>query len=291
MALAGFTDASRFDDIEDTVMTGEAVALELRPTGFALAAAGAAIDWLVYFGGGLLFITFAVVLPLSRSSLGQDSATVSAFVSASLVLVLIVIPVAVELLTHGKSLGRLAVGARIVREDGGEIGFRHAFIRNLVALLEIYLTLGGLAALFGLLNGKSKRVGDYLAGTYSQYERVAPFVPSTLEVPPALQAWAVTADVARIPNRLAQRTSAFLRQAPRLTSSAREQHATQLATEVSAWVAPIPSARPHDFLAAVVTIRRNRELAALALENERLARLGSALTGLPHGFPTRDGAF
>jgi uncharacterized RDD family membrane protein YckC len=290
MAPAGFTDASRYDDVEDTVITGEAVALELRPTGFALAAAGAAIDWLVYFGGGLLFITFAVVVPLDSSSLGQDSATVSAFVSASLVLVLIVIPVAVELLTHGKSLGRLAVGARIVREDGGEIGFRHAFIRNLVALLEIYLTLGGLAALFGLLNGKSKRMGDYLAGTYSQYERVAPLVPSALEVPPALQAWAVTADVARVPNRLAQRMSAFLRQAPRLTPSTREHYANQLATEVSTWVAPIPPARPHDFIAAVVAIRRDREFVALTLENERLARLAPALTGLPHGFPTRDGA-
>ncbi len=92
MAGAVSSDASDYVDVEDTVMTGEAVALELRPTGFALAAAGAAIDWLVYFGGGLLFITFAVVVPLGSSSLGQDSATMSAFVSASLVLVLIVIP-------------------------------------------------------------------------------------------------------------------------------------------------------------------------------------------------------
>jgi uncharacterized RDD family membrane protein YckC len=288
MAGAVSSDASDYVDVEDTVMTGEAVALELRPTGFALAAAGAAIDWLVYFGGGLLFITFAVVVPLGSSSLGQDSATMSAFVSASLVLVLIVIPVAVELLTHGKSLGRLAVGSRIVRDDGGEIGFRHAFIRNLVALLEIYLTIGGLAAIVGLLNGKSKRVGDYLAGTYSQYERVARITEPAFGVPPELQVWALTADVARIPNRLAQRVTAFLRQAPKLTPTARGHYAYQLAGEVSAWVSPVPSSQPESFLAAVIAIRRERELAALTLENERLARLGPALDGLPHGFPRRD---
>ena len=33
------------------------------------------------------------------------------------------IPTAVETLSQGKSLGKLAVGARIVRDDGGSIGF------------------------------------------------------------------------------------------------------------------------------------------------------------------------
>jgi uncharacterized RDD family membrane protein YckC len=287
MAGDGFSDVSDYHDVEDTVMTGEAVALELRPTGFALAAAGAAIDWLVYLGGGLLFITFAVVMPLSASPLGQDSATIAAFVSASLVLVLVVIPVAVELLTHGKSLGRLAVGARIVREDGGEIGFRHAFIRNLVALLEIYLTFGGFAALFGLLNGKSKRMGDYLAGTYSQYERVSPISASTPDIPPSLATWALTADVGRLPNRLVLRMAAFLRQAPRLTPTTRALYGSQLAGEASLWVSPIPPANSEEFLAAVLAVRRNRELTARSLESERLSRLGPALTGLPHGFPDR----
>jgi uncharacterized RDD family membrane protein YckC len=287
MTNAGSSDSSVYYDTEDTVMTGEAVALELRPTGFALAAAGAAIDWLVYFVGGALFITYGVALPLSSSPLGQDSATVNAFLSAALVLVLIVIPTAVELLSHGKSLGRLAVGARIVREDGGEIGFRHAFIRNLVALLDIYETVGGFAAIFGLLNGKSKRMGDYLAGTYSQYERVSRVSEPLFGIAPELHAWSLTADVARIPPRLAQRMTAFLRQAPRLSPASRWHFANQLAAEASAWVSPVPAAAPETFLAAVIAIRRDREFAALTLENERLARLGPALTGLPQGFPDR----
>jgi uncharacterized RDD family membrane protein YckC len=287
MAAGVPTPASSYYDVDDTVMTGEAVALELRPTGFALAALGALIDWAVYFVGGLLVLTFAVVGPLLASPLGQDSATVAAFVSVGIVLVLIVIPVAVELLSGGKSLGRLAVGARIVRDDGGAIGFRHAFIRQLVGLLDFYLTFGGCAAIFGLLNGKSKRLGDYLAGTYSQYERVASAADPVFGVPTALEGWALTADVARIPNRLSLRMSRFLRQAGQLTPIARDQLARQLGAEVSAWVSPVPAVDAELFLAAVVALRRDREFAALQLDQTRLSQLDAALTGLPHGFPER----
>jgi uncharacterized RDD family membrane protein YckC len=274
------------DDVyEDTIITGEAVALELRPTGFALAAAGAVIDWLVYFVGGALLLLLGV-FPLLALAQIDDSAIISAVLSAYIIIVLVVIPTAVEIATKGKSLGRLVVGARIVREDGGSIGFRHAFIRQIVALVEIYLTLGGIAAAFGLLNGKSKRAADFFAGTYSQYERVSKVIEPVFGVPSSLEAWAQTADVARIPTRLAQRLSKFLRQAPALTPTTRGQFARQLATEASVYVSPVPQVDAELFIAAVVAVRRDREYAALELENARLAQLDTALTGLPFGFPS-----
>jgi uncharacterized RDD family membrane protein YckC len=287
MAAAGSADPLLAHDIDDTVMTGEAVGLELRPTPFVLAAAGAAIDWVVYFIGGLLALTFGVLLPLASSPLGNDSAWVSAFLSAGVVLVFIVIPTAVELLSKGKSLGRLAVGARIVRDDGGSIGFRHAFIRNLVALLEIYSTLGGLAAIVGLTNDRSKRLGDLLAGTYSQYERAPRIIEPIFGVPNELVAWSLTADVARIPSRLSLRSIKFLRQAAQLTPTTRATIASQLANELAHWVSPLPAVAPELFVAAVVALRRDRELLAHQLEAERLAKVGAALEALPHAFPKR----
>jgi uncharacterized RDD family membrane protein YckC len=287
MAEARSSDALAGGDVEDTVMTGEAVALELRPTPFALAAAGAIIDWLVYFVGGIFAIAFGVVLPLSTSDLGQDSATVSIFASVAIVLALVIIPTAVELLSKGKSLGRLAVGARIVREDGGAITFRHAFIRQLTALIEIYATFGGLAAIVGLLGDRSQRIGDLLAGTYSQYERVPATVEPIFGVPTELTAWALTADVARIPNRLSHRASKFLRQAGQLTTSTRVAVASQLASELSSWVSPIPRTQPETFVAAVVALRREREFRAHQLEAERLTAVDPTLSALPHAFPRR----
>jgi uncharacterized RDD family membrane protein YckC len=285
MATAAPSDALAHDDYDDQVVTGEAVALDLRPTGFVLAAAGAMIDWLVYFVGGLILMTFALA-PVLSGPLGRDSASATAILVVSAVLVFIGIPVAVEVLTRGKSLGRLAVGARIVRDDGGAIGVRHAFVRGLVAVLEIY-PFGAVAALVGLFNGKSKRLGDLLAGTYSQYERVSGDVPPVYGVPIELADWASTADVARIPDRLARRISQFLRQAGAHTPTTRGRLSRQLAGEVSAWVSPLPVVDAELFLAAVISIRRDREYRALLLERERLATLDVTLAGLPHGFPSR----
>lgn len=286
MTAGGTTDALAVDDIEQVIMTGEAVALELQPTPYVLAAAGAAIDWLVYYLGGGLVISFGIMLPLSFSSI-TDTAVISIILSVALVLFFIAVPTAVELLSKGKSLGRLAVGARIVRDDGGAIGFRHAFIRSLVALLDLLITVGGFAAIVGLLNSKSKRFGDYLAGTYSLYERAPKITEPAFGVPEVLIAWSQTADVARVPDRLALRASRFLRQAGQLTPGSRQTIAAQLASELSAWVSPLPAAQPELFVAAVVAIRRERELRAYELEAERMEQISPTLQALPHSFPRR----
>ncbi|MHC5795277.1 RDD family protein [Lacisediminihabitans sp. FW035] len=277
---AGIPEVS--DELE--LMTGEAVGLDLRPTSFILRAAGAMIDFIAYFGLWLL-ILLAVSSPWLSRFFDQASAT--AITLAALVFCLVVAPTAVETLSQGKSLGKLAVGARIVRDDGGSIGFRHAFIRSLTGVLEVFSTLGGIAAVTALLNGRTKRVGDLLAGTYSQNERVSKVTPPVYGVPVELVGWAATADVARMPDGLSRRIAQFLRQATRLTPDARDRMSRSLASEASAFVSPLPSANAELFLAAVSALRRDREYTALALEGARLEHLRPALDGLPHGFPER----
>ncbi|MFW8745255.1 hypothetical protein, partial [Mesorhizobium japonicum] len=49
----------------DEVLTGEAVALDLRPAGFALRAGGAAIDMIAYFGATYLLLTTISLLLLN----------------------------------------------------------------------------------------------------------------------------------------------------------------------------------------------------------------------------------
>ena len=270
------------DDAE--LMTGEAVGLDLRPTGFVLRAAGAIIDFVVYFGTWLLII-LALSSPLFGGIL--DEATGAAAAVAALVFCLIVLPTAVETATQGKSLGRLAVGARIVRDDGGAIGFRHAFIRALTGVLEIFFTLGGIAAMVSMLNGRSKRLGDLLAGTYSQNERVSGPTPEVFGMPVELIDWAKTADVARLPDGLARRIAQYLGQAARLSPDARARLGRDLANEASVFVSPLPAVNAELFLAGVSVIRRDREYRALQLERERLEHLTPVLRSLPHDFPDR----
>lgn len=271
------------DDPQELV-TGEAVALDLRPQGFVLRAAGAIIDYLVYFGS---YIAIMIVLFTFAMQLGIDDALMRALGVAGIVLCIVVIPTAVELLSQGKSLGRLAVGARIVRDDGGAIGFRHALIRSLTNVFETFMTFGAVAAITGLLNGRSQRFGDLIAGTYSQNERVSRTAQPVYGVPVPLLDWSRTADVAKLPDAVGRRVAQFLSQAPRLTPASRERLSRELANEVDVFVSPVPTANAELFLAAVAALRREREFAALELEKAGLARLAPVLNGMPRGFPDR----
>ncbi len=273
-----------YDVDDDEQMTGEAVGLDLRPTGFVLGAAGGIIDVIVSIAvivGG----AYVLALPAIRSLF--DDASFAAVTVTLSVFALIGLPTIVETVFRGKSLGKLAVGARVVRDDGGAIGFRHAFIRALTGLIEVYASLGGIAALTALFNPRAKRLGDYLAGTYSQHERVPLIVDRSFGVPPGLAAWARTADVARMPDPLARRIAQFLAQAGGMTPEARTRIATGLAGEAAHYVSPVPASDPELFLAAVTVVRRERESRALQLEAERLEPLAPLLTGLPNGFPER----
>lgn len=284
MATVAASGAVTHDERLDELITGEAVALDLRPASFVLRAAGAIIDWLVYFG---TYLVLALVFFNIAGQLGLDEAITRAITIVGLVLAIVVIPTAVETLSQGKSLGKLAIGARIVRDDGGSIGFRHAFIRALTGVFEIYFTFGGMAAIVALLNGRAKRLGDLVAGTYSQHERVAKLVPPAFGMPAELVEWSRTADVAKLPDALARRVAQFLSQATAMTPDSRSRLARQLANEIAVFVSPLPSSEAEPFLAAVAVLRRDREFGALTLENDGLERLAPVLEGMPRGFPDR----
>src|SRR5207237_9106266 len=104
-------------------------------------------------------------------SLGAaDQALVFALLTILLVLVFIGYPAVLETLAGGRTLGKLAMGLRVVRDDGGPIRFRHALTRALVATaLEwpglLLVPVTWLASLWLLLvNPQGQRLGGLLAG-------------------------------------------------------------------------------------------------------------------------------
>ena len=265
------------------IVTGEAVALDVRPTSWPLRALGALIDWLCELGL-FLALMFGVI---AFGAVSGDGAMSRALLIIDLVLSFVLVPTVLETATRGRSVGKFVIGSRIVRDDGGAIAMRHAFIRALSGVVEIVFTLGGLAAVVGLLNRRSKRVGDLLAGTVSQHERVPKPVSNAVGVPESLTEWATIADVGRLPDPLARRIAAFLAQAPRMAPASRQRLATALAAETAPYVAPVVEAPPEELLAAVAAIRRDREFTALMLERARFDDLAATLNAVPHGFPER----
>ncbi len=249
----------------------------MQPVGFLLRAVGAIIDMLLGF---LLFILW-IFVRIWLFDIGiLDEATDRIAMVVALVVSFVVVPIAMEVALKGRSLGKLAVGGRIVRVDGGAAGFRHAFIRALLGALEIYMTLGGIAVLAGAFNARSQRLGDMVAGTYSQRVRTPKLVPHAPVLPPSLAGWAQVADVARLPDRLARRISQFLQTAPRLAPGARVRVAQELLSEAAPFVSPMPPVSAEEVLVGITVLRRERERRALQNADRRAEKLTGRRIGV-----------
>ncbi|WNY34713.1 RDD family protein [Curtobacterium flaccumfaciens] len=124
------------DETADELVVGEGVALDVQPAGLVLRLAAALLD-------GLCVLVLFVLAMFGGARLwprGLEPAWGAALNIVLLVVVLVLVPAAVETVTKGRSVGRFATGTRVVRLDGGSIGFRHAFTRSLVGLFELWMT-------------------------------------------------------------------------------------------------------------------------------------------------------
>ena len=267
----GGADAPRAElDLPAELVTGEAVALDLRPASFATRALAVTLDLAILLV--VVIVTSFVIIPLLVT---LDAAAGAAVTMVTMVTILVGVPVTVETLTRGRSVGKLAAGLRVVRDDGGPIRFRHALIRGLLGVLEFYLSAGSIPLIVSLSNKRGKRLGDLLAGTYVVRARGGRPLPPPIAMPPELTAWALRADIGRIPDRLAMAVRQFLTRIDGLHPASRQRLGTDLADQVAGYVAPPPPAGvyPERFLAAVLAERRRRDLELLLREQAvRVAR-------------------
>lgn len=256
----------------DDLVTGEAVALDLPPASLATRIASGLIDIVA-----TLVLLFVVILVLSIAVSGTDEALFWVAIVATSATVFVLAPATLETLTRGKSLGKLALGLRTVRDDAGPITFQHALVRALVGFVEIYLTQGVAAFISAMVSAKGKRLGDYAAGTYVVRERITLRLTPPPHMPPPLAAWAHTADIASLPVGLALAVRQYLSRAAALTPAARHEVGNRLAGQVSAYVAPPPppGTPVEAYLAAVIASRRDRDLARLRREESLRQRLAA----------------
>jgi len=245
------------------IITGEAVALDLRPAGVATRALAVAIDLVAQ--ATLLFVAS---LLLFRFALSANSAAYAAISLALTVLVLLGYPVLFETLTRGRTPGKMALGLRVVRDDGGPIRFRHALVRGLIGVVleKPGFSFGAIAVITMLASRNGKRVGDMAAGTVVLLERVPVRVAPPPPMPPALAMWASGLDLSGVGDELALRARQFLTRAPEFDPAVRDRIGAELVAEVGLRTsAPIPPGVPGwAYLSAVLAERRNREMSRVA---------------------------
>lgn len=257
------------------VITSDAVELEIPTASFGIRLLGGIIDVFAIFAAFALVMMFMNIVE-PPSDLGP------AFSIIVLVGVFVGTPAFVETVTRGRSLGKLALGIRIVRDDAGPIRFRHALIRALTGMLEIWFTFGSIAVVTSLFNARGKRLGDFLAGTHAVHVRgLRPLPP--VPMPPELAAWAASCDIRRMPDGLGIKTKQYLSRLRDLNPHSRMQLGVSLATAVEEYVKPPPPAGtpPERFLAAVLAERRNREYAIGIKDQYRLKQEQAVIAHLP----------
>ncbi len=267
----------------DEVVTGEAVVLEVPVARFPSRMVALAIDLIVE--AVLLFILILATVAAGTGG-GLDLASGAAVFLAGFVLVIVGYPTIFETLTRGKSLGKLAMGLRVVSDDGGPERFRQALVRALVGVLEFWVLSGIPALLTSLLSARGKRLGDMLAGTFVIQERLPgrkALAAPLATVPPALVGWASTLQLSGLTDATAETARGYLSRLHELTPAAREEFGQRIAATAAAQVSPLPppGTTPADYLTAILAERRAREHARIMAQGSSAAGQGAWAAAQP----------
>jgi len=249
------------------MVTPEAVALEFRTANLGSRILAYLIDMVVVVGG-IVAGLFAVAL------LGQASdVVVPDWVALTIVLVLL--PawwlgyfIAFETLWRGRTLGKAALGLRVVTKEGAPVRFRHAAIRALLGIVDFLVMGGFFAVVFILLTRDNQRLGDLVAGTLVLRERSALATPAPVSFapPPGLEHYTATLDPSGVGSEEYQAVRTFLLRAASLPPGPRSALALQLADPLAARLRPPPPAgiSPELYLHCVAAAYQQRQRLAAA---------------------------
>ncbi|WP_034476985.1 RDD family protein [Schaalia georgiae] len=275
--------ASRVATIDlsaESVRTGEAVELDIIPAEPPYRFASAFVDFAAY-GATAVTVLYIVMRSWRHPTAQQEKIFWICLIASATLLV----PLAVEALTRGSSLGKWAFSLRVVRDDGGPVSLRHIFVRRLVGVIELALfALPTLVSMF--LTTRGKRLGDLAAGTIVVRQPTGAIHPPLL-MPPALAAWASTAVVLPVDGALRREALAFLRVNAELAPAVRAAGGADLAMRLRAYAeTPIPAgAHPEQVIAAILVVGRDkdwrRERTRVAAAQERLDRATAGQFGIP----------
>ncbi|WP_326689987.1 MULTISPECIES: RDD family protein [unclassified Streptomyces] len=240
------------------LVTGDAVVLGLRTARLPSRALAVVIDLLLAW---TLYLSLTMALLLATASL--DEAAFAAVQVGLFLLVLVGVPIAIETLSGGRSLGKLAAGLRVVREDGGPIRFRHALVRGALGVVEIQLLFGVVACIASLVSTRGRRLGDVFAGTLVVRERIpVPRGRATVPPPPPWLAGRLgELDLSRVPDGLWLAVRQYLMRAGQLDSAVSQSMAERLADDVTVWTGTPPprEVSAAEYLSGVVAERQARD--------------------------------
>lgn len=243
------------------ISTPEGIELDIALAGLGSRFSAALIDSLIQIALNLFALLF--FLPFFA---GETPGLFVALFSVWSFLVVFGYDVLFETLGNGRTIGKKAVGIRVVRLGGHPVGFVTSAVRNLVRLVDFLPSFYGVGIVSILASSRNQRLGDMAAGTLvvrdggRETSRAAPASqaqatifphaapgppPPPPPLDPALAAW----DVSSVTTQELAAVRSFLERRYSLEPAARWSLAVDLARRLAPKIAGAPSdLHPEVFL-------------------------------------------
>ncbi len=155
-----------------TIDTPENIEFAYDIAGIGSRFLAAIIDSLL-IGAALLILGIIVTVigardSLTRSTLGSVVAAIGAILSF---LILWGYYIVFEMVWNGQSVGKRAIGLRVVREGGRPVTFVSSAIRNLIRIVDFLPAFYGVGVIVMFVDRRARRLGDLAGGTLVVKER------------------------------------------------------------------------------------------------------------------------
>lgn len=233
------------------IITPEAVVLEFETASVGSRVLAQVVDL------GARFTIFSVVVGVLGSAVepfGVSGAVIVMTIAGFLLL--FGYPAILETIWNGQTVGKRAIGLRVVTVEGAPVTFRHAAIRSMLGLVDFLLPPVGVAATMSvLLTRRDQRLGDLFAGTIVLRERTGAAFPVPVSFPPlpGYEGYARSLDVGAVTPEQYALVRSFLIRVDSLLPIARARIAVGLANPIATAMhhTPPPNVGPEAFLVSV----------------------------------------
>lgn len=213
--------------------TPEQIPLEFPLAGIGSRFLALALDTLIQAAVGVALVVIALAIGV-RS---HQMPTRGAWILALLVLLWFLLHFGYfalfEAIWNGQTPGKRSTHLRVIQESGRPITVYEAVARNLLRIVDSIPGLYGVAIISALLSAKSKRLGDYVAGTVVVHEK-----PTVLETGVhwdlAASSGSSRYDVSRLAPEEFQLIETYLLRRNQLAADVRAQTARKIIERLSA---------------------------------------------------------
>ncbi len=233
-----------------TFVTPEGVVLELVLAGLGSRFLARLLDTVIQ---SVLIIALAAGL-----SVAGGSGVSTAIATVLIFLVVFAYDIVFEALNHGRTIGKLAAGIRVVSATGEPVRFLATAVRNIARIIDFLPFFYLVGTICIVATERDQRVGDLAAGTLVARDRFPGLThtPALITVPPeAVATW----DVSAVNANEVQAVRHFLDRRLELRWTARSHFALELSNRLGPKVAGIPpNSHPEYVLEGIVVAKQSR---------------------------------